>query len=161
MHPTRKKRLIIVVFILCGAAIAAGLALYALKQNINLYYTPSQVFAGQVPKGHEFRIGGIVKKGSVTHAKKGLEMSFMLTDTVHQVKVKYAGVLPDLFRVGQGIVAQGKLNSQGVLIADQVLAKHGADYMPPPAKQAIAEAKAAEYAREYKQEAKTIHKEKS
>jgi len=148
MHPTRKKRLIIVLFILCGAAIAAALALYALKQNINLYYTPSQVIAGKVPRGHVFRIGGIVEKGSVIRSQKGLGVSFLLTDTVHKIKVEYRGVLPDLFREGQGIVAQGKLNSDGVLAADQVLAKHGADYMPPPAKEAIAAAKAAESARE-------------
>ncbi len=142
MHPSRKKRLYIIIFILAGVSLATALALYALKQNINLYYTPSQVVAGKVPQGHTFRIGGIVEKGSVHHAKKGLEMSFRLTDTVHDIKVEYKGVLPDLFRVGQGIVAQGKLNTKGVLIADQILAKHGADYMPPPVKQAIKAAKA-------------------
>ena len=156
MHPARKKRLIIVIFILSGAAIAAALATYALKKNINLYYTPSQVVSGKVPKGHVFRIGGIVKKGSVHQAKQGLEMSFRLTDTVHDIKVEYKGVLPDLFRVGQGIVAQGKLNSQGVLMADQVLAKHGADYMPPPVKQAIAAAKA-----EYKKQHPSLKQKKS
>lgn len=137
MHPIRKKRLILIAFIFCGVSFAAALALYALNQNINLYYTPSQVANGKAPIGQIFRIGGIVEKGTVHQAKTGLEMSFEITDTAKHVKVEYSGVLPDLFREGQGIVVQGKLNSKGVLIADQVLAKHGAEYMPPPAAAAI------------------------
>lgn len=141
MHPKRQKRLILIVSILFVSALAIMLALYALRQNINLYYTPTQVSQHQVPKGHVFRIGGLVEEGSIHHAAKGLEMSFVLTDTVHNIKVEYDGVLPDLFSEGQGIVAQGKLGSHGVFIADQVLAKHGANYMPPAVKQALEQAK--------------------
>lgn len=137
MHPIRKKRLILIVFIFFAVSFAAALALYALNQNINLYYTPSQVATGKAPIGQIFRIGGIVEKGTVHQAKTGLEMSFEITDTAKHVKVEYRGVLPDLFREGQGIVVQGKLNAKGILIADQVLAKHGAEYMPPPAAAAI------------------------
>ena len=129
MNPIRKKRLTIVIIILCGVSIATALALYALRQNINLYYTPSQVNAGAAVTGQLFRMGGIVEKGTVHHGQ-GLEISFMLTDTYHAVKVEYNGILPDLFREGQGIVTQGKLNKDHVFVADQVLAKHGADYRP-------------------------------
>src|ERR1700733_2382062 len=100
MHPIRKKRLTIVLLIIFGVSIAAALALYALNQNIDLYFTPSQVVARKVPAGQIFRIGGIVQQGSVQHAKKGLAISFSITDTRHSVKVNYVGVLPDLFRVG-------------------------------------------------------------
>jgi len=137
MHPVRKKRLILILFILSGASIAAALALYALKQNINLYYTPSQVATGKAPVNRLFRMGGFVKKGSVRHDKKGLEIKFNLTDTAHDVEVDYTGVLPDLFREGQGIIVKGRLNQEGILIADQVLAKHGANYTPKPALDAI------------------------
>lgn len=137
MHPIRRKRLTLVIFIICGVSIAAALALYALNQNINLYYTPSQIAARTAPDNQILRIGGIVQKGSVNYANKGLEVSFLITDTAHSIKVDYTGVLPDLFREGQGIVVQGKLNSQHILIADQVLAKHGANYMPPPAAAAV------------------------
>lgn len=152
MHPVRKKRLTIIIFILFGVSMATALALYALNQNINLYYTPSQVVEGQAPQGQVFRIGGIVENGSVHHAKKNLEVSFVLTDTAKSVKIDYSGVLPDLFREGQGIVVQGKLNSHGVLIADQVLAKHGAEYMPPPAAAAIRAAQKEEAAAKQKTE---------
>lgn len=141
MHPIRKKRLIMVFIIVCGTAVATALALSALKQNINLYYTPSQVVAGLVPKQQIFRMGGIVEKGSVHHGK-GLAVSFVLSDTAHSVKVVYKGILPDLFREGQGIITQGKLNRQNIFIAAQVLAKHGADYMPKPVADAIKAAKA-------------------
>lgn len=131
MHSKRKQRLIMIVIILCGASMAVGLALYALSQNINLFYSPKQVAAGEAPEGVSFRLGGIVKQGSVHYATQGLLVNFILTDRVHDIPVQYAGILPDLFREGQGIVAQGKLESKGVFIAEQVLAKHSASYMPP------------------------------
>ncbi len=131
MHPVRRRRLKYILLIVLGAGIALSLALYALSQNINLYYTPSQVAAGEVPKHQLFRIGGIVKKGSIHYAAKGLTVSFVLTDHAHDVPVLYHGVLPDLFREGQGIVSQGRLDAQHQFVADQVLAKHGAKYMPP------------------------------
>ena len=140
MHPIRRQRLILVIFIIVGASLAVGLALYALNQNINLYYTPTQLSEGMVPKGRVFRIGGIVKPGTIKHAAQGLGMSFVLTDYVHNIPVYFNGVLPDLFGPGQGIVVQGKLTSNGKFEADQVLAKHGADYMPEAVKQSLKQA---------------------
>lgn len=137
MHPVRKKRLVLTIFILCGASIATALILYALKQNINLYYTPSQVATGKAPFNRLFRMGGFVKKGSVRHAKVGVEVNFGLTDTAHSVEVEYRGILPNLFREGQGIIVKGELNREGIFIADQLLAKHGANYTPKPALDAI------------------------
>lgn len=131
MHPHRKHRLIVLLVILSGLSVAAAFALYALRENINLYYTPTQIIQGHVPKGVIFRVGGIVKKNSVHHAKENLQVNFVITDmSQDKLKVIYNGVLPDLFKEGQGIVVQGKLNNQGAFIADQVLAKHGAEYKP-------------------------------
>ncbi len=141
MNRLRKTRLIIVSMVIMGVGTAIGLALFALRQNINLFYTPSQVYRGKVPHDHEFRLGGIVVPGTVQHAKQGVTVDFVLTDTAHKVKVFYNGILPDLFRQGQGIVAQGRLNSKGDFIADQVLAKHDKNYMPPEVASAIKEAK--------------------
>jgi cytochrome c-type biogenesis protein CcmE len=131
MHSKRKQRLTIMAIILCGASLAVGLALYALSQNINLFYSPKQIALGQAPKGVNFRIGGIVKQGSVHYANSGLLVNFILTDRVNDIPVQYAGILPDLFREGQGIVAEGRLGSEGLFVAEQVLAKHSASYMPP------------------------------
>jgi cytochrome c-type biogenesis protein CcmE len=141
MHPKRKQRLSYLVFIMLGVSIAIALALYALRQNINLYYTPSQIIKGQAPKNHSFRLGGLVEKGSIVHAKTGLEVGFIITDLVHNIKVSYNGILPDLFRDGQGVVVQGQLTSQGEFQASQVLAKHDEKYMPPIVKDALQQAK--------------------
>lgn len=131
MHPLRRRRLWWVLLILIAVSLAVCLALYALRQNINLFFTPSQVLAGQAPKNQEFRIGGLVVKGSVHHSHDGKSVNFALTDTSHAIIVDYSGLLPDLFREGQGIVAEGKLDKQGQFIASQVLAKHDENYMPP------------------------------
>ena len=141
MNRKRKLRLCGAVFVVLGIGISVGLVLYALRQNINLFYTPSQVTNGEVPTGRAFRIGGLVVNGSVQRNNTNLQVSFLLSDTVHQTKITYLGILPDLFREGQGIVAQGKLNNQGVFVADQVLAKHDENYMPPEVKQALEQAK--------------------
>jgi cytochrome c-type biogenesis protein CcmE len=130
MHPIRKRRLMLISFIVMGVSIAVVLALYALKQNINLYFTPSQIVSGAAPKDHEFRVGGMVRKGSVRHAANSLQVSFVLTDMKKDLAVQYNGILPDLFREGQGIVAQGRLQD-GVFTATEVLAKHDEKYMPP------------------------------
>ena len=137
MHAKRKRRLLLISFLLLGISVACALTLYALKQNINLYYTPSQVKAGDSPVDHLFRLGGLVKKGSIQRNQKNLDLRFSITDTINNITVDYNGVLPDLFKEGQGIVAEGKMNKQGVFKADQVLAKHGADYMPPIVKDAL------------------------
>lgn len=130
MRAKRKQRLIVLIAIMFSLSVAVALALYGLSQNINLFFSPTEIFQGKAPKQHAFRIGGMVKQGSVHYAKKDLNVSFMLTDFQHDVLVHYQGVLPDLFREGQGIVADGYLDAQGRFQATMVLAKHGANYMP-------------------------------
>ena len=129
MHPLRKQRLVVIVSILLCVGLATGLVLYALRANISLFYTPTQVQQGETQSQQLFRLGGLVKKGSVRHLK-GLTVQFVLTDLKQQVTVEYTGLLPDLFREGQGIVAQGYLSSQGVFLAQEVLAKHDESYRP-------------------------------
>lgn len=137
MNPVRKKRLMIVLAILAGAGIAVALALTALQQNINLFYTPTQIAAGEAPEGARIRAGGLVKEGSVQRSKDSLVVDFVVTDGVAEVTIRFQGILPDLFREGQGIVALGRLDASGVLLADEVLAKHDENYMPPEVTQAL------------------------
>ena len=139
-HPKRRKRLALIALMITGIGSAVALATIALKENINLFYGPTQILAGEAPKNHAFRIGGMVEVGSVKRNKDSLEIYFEVTDTVNKVPVSYTGILPDLFREGQGIVAQGKLREDGVFVADTVLAKHDENYMPPEAAQAINDA---------------------
>lgn len=131
MNPKRKKRLAIILLILAGTGLAVGLVLYALEQNINLFYTTTQIAQGEAPEATRIRVGGMVVDGSVERSTKNLQVSFLLTDYANQVKVVHTGILPDLFREGQGIIALGKLDSLGVFQADEVLAKHDENYMPP------------------------------
>lgn len=137
MNPRRKQRLTWVAILVIGVSIATGLMLYALSQNIDLFYTPSELVEGkgedkQKPEvGQRLRIGGMVVEGSVERNPKTLEVSFKITDTGPEVTVLYQGILPDLFREGQGIVAQGELIEPTVLQASEVLAKHDEEYMPP------------------------------
>ena len=131
MNPKRKKRLVIIVAILFGSAAVIGLVLYALQQNINLYYAPTQIAAGEAPVNQRIRIGGMVVENSVQRSQDSLHVKFTLTDYGQTVAVDYTGILPDLFREGQGIIAQGKLDANGVFQADEVLAKHDENYMPP------------------------------
>ena len=137
MNPVRKKRLLIVLAILAGVGIAVGLALSALQQNINLFYTPTQIAAGEAPQGTRIRAGGMVKKGSLERSADSLDVRFVVTDFAKEVTIHYRGILPDLFREGQGIVALGKLDGTGVLVADEVLAKHDEKYMPPEVSKAL------------------------
>ena len=137
MNPVRKKRLYIVLAILAGVGIAVALALSALQQNINLFYTPSQIANGEAPQNTRIRAGGLVENGSVQRSSDSLETDFVVTDGAKSVTIRYSGILPDLFREGQGIVAMGKLDGSGVLIADEVLAKHDENYMPPEVMQAL------------------------
>ncbi|MBA4287585.1 MAG: cytochrome c maturation protein CcmE [Pseudomonas sp.] len=137
MNPVRKKRLYAVMALVSGAGIAVALALSALQQNINLFYSPTQIAAGDAPEEVRIRAGGLVAVGSVKRSDKSLDTDFVVTDGVANVTIRYNGILPDLFREGQGIVAMGKLNDQGVLIADEVLAKHDENYMPPEVMQAL------------------------
>lgn len=130
MHPKRLQRLSLIVLIIVMLAGSVGLVLYALRQNISLFYSPTQVVANEVPNGSVFRMGGLVGKGSLYRKSGELIVSFAVTDNNKAVTVRYKGLLPDLFREGQGIVAQGRLNAKGEFIADQVLAKHDENYMP-------------------------------
>ncbi|HEV8077995.1 MAG TPA: cytochrome c maturation protein CcmE [Marinobacter sp.] len=140
MHPIRKKRLTIVLFLLTGLAVAVGLTTYALRQNINLFYDPTQIAAGEAPADVRIRAGGMVEEGSVLRDTESLKVTFEVTDFTESVTVEYVGILPDLFAEGQGIVAMGRLNSKGIFVADQVLAKHDENYMPPEVADALAKA---------------------
>jgi cytochrome c-type biogenesis protein CcmE len=137
VNPLRKKRLFIVLAIIAGVGIAVALALSALQQNINLFYTPTQIANGDAPQDTRIRAGGLVEEGSVTRSSDSLETDFVVTDGAKRVTIRYSGILPDLFREGQGIVAMGKLDASNVLIADEVLAKHDENYMPPEVMQAL------------------------
>jgi cytochrome c-type biogenesis protein CcmE len=137
MTPKQRNRLALVVLVVVGVGAAVTLALVALKENINLFYTPTQVAAGEAPRNHAFRVGGIVAPGSVRRAEQGLKVTFDLTDGARTVPVAYEGILPDLFREGQGIIAQGRLDAGGNIVAEQVLAKHDENYMPPEVADAL------------------------
>jgi len=127
----RRKRLYVVMGILGGVAASVSLAVMASRQNIMFYYDPTQVATGHAPADKRFRIGGMVVKGSVQRKPGDLKVRFVLTDFAHEVPVEYSGVLPDLFREGQGIIAHGTLRPDGAFVADEVLAKHDEKYMPP------------------------------
>lgn len=135
MNPRRQKRLMAVSAVVLVVAGAVGLMLYALNENIDLFYTPSEIVEGkqgQLPKvGQRLRIGGMVVPGTVARDQKSLAVSFDLIDTGPVVTVSYKGILPDLFREGQGIVATGVLTEANYIVADEVLAKHDEEYMPP------------------------------
>lgn len=131
MRAARKKRLYLIALMVIGVGIAVALALNAFNQNLMFFYSPSEVIAGDAPKGHPFRLGGLVTDGSVKRQQDGLTVNFGVTDTAKNVTVQYTGILPDLFREGQGIVAHGRLRDDGVFVADEVLAKHDENYMPP------------------------------
>ena len=141
MTPLRKQRFILVGLLVLGVSVALGLALLALRENINLFFSPTQVKAGEAPQQATFRLGGMVVEGSVRRPDADLSVEFVLTDTVEQVTVTYKGILPDLFREGQGIVTQGMLNNNGIFEAKQVLAKHDENYMPPEVADALKKAK--------------------
>jgi len=127
----RRKRLYVVLAILGGVAASVALAVVATRDNVSFYYDPTKVASGQAPLHKRFRVGGMVVKGSVARKPGDLEVHFVLTDFAHEVPVSYTGVLPDLFREGQGIIALGTLSPNGTFVADEVLAKHDEKYMPP------------------------------
>jgi cytochrome c-type biogenesis protein CcmE len=131
MTPARKRRLFLVLGILVGVGIAGALALTAFQKNVMFFFDPSQVAAGEVKQGQRFRLGGMVSKGSIERVPGTMEVRFTVTDFKHELPVTYTGILPDLFREGQGVVAHGHLNEAGVFVADEVLAKHDEKYMPP------------------------------
>ncbi len=142
MTPRRKKRLLLVLLMIFGVSSATALALKAFDQNMMFFYSPTEINAGKAPENRDFRIGGLVVQGSVVRSEKSLMVKFDLTDTKEVITVQYAGILPDLFREGQGIIARGQLND-GVINAVEVLAKHDENYMPPEIADAVATAKEA------------------
>lgn len=142
----RHKRIGFVLAGLAALGIAAVLVLNAFQQNLVFFFSPSQVAAKEAPTSRTFRVGGLVKEGTVKRDTDGLTVSFVVTDTAESIPVVYKGILPDLFKEGKGCVAQGKLGSDGVFYADEVLAKHDENYMPPEAGQAIDKAKHAQEA---------------
>ena len=131
----RHKRLAVIVGGLAALGVAAALVLSAFEQNLVFFFTPSQIAAQEAPQGKTFRIGGMVETGSVQ--RDGVEVRFLVTDTAKAVPVVYRGALPDLFREGKGVVAQGQLGADGVFRAREVLAKHDENYMPPEAADAV------------------------
>ena len=133
----RQKRLVAVVAIIAGVGIATAFALQAFNKNLLYYYSPTQISAGEAPSSRSFRVGGLVENGSVKRAPGSLEVHFTLTDYNKEIGVSYTGVLPDLFREGQGIIARGKLGDGGQFVAEEVLAKHDENYMPPEVKQSL------------------------
>lgn len=137
----RQKRLAFIVGGVASLGIATALVLNAFQSNLVFFFTPSQIAAGEAPKDRTFRIGGMVKTGSVQ--RRDLTVNFVVTDTVRETPVTYTGILPDLFREAKGVVAQGRLNAEGLFVANEVLAKHDENYMPPEAQHAVDQAQKA------------------
>ncbi len=131
MKPLRRQRLILILLMIAGVATAATFALKAFNENLMYFFSTTEVADGKAPDNAKFRLGGMVVNGSIERPDNGLMVRFILTDYNKKVTVEYTGILPDLFREGQGIVANGRLNNNGVFIAEEVLAKHDENYMPP------------------------------
>ncbi len=131
MHPLRKQRLYVVLSILFGTAMAAFLVFKGLSENINLFYSPSDLKKEKISIDNQIRVGGMVKKDSINKESNSLRISFVITDFEEDLLITYEGILPDLFSEEAGIVAKGKMNEQGIFIANEVLAKHDENYMPP------------------------------
>jgi cytochrome c-type biogenesis protein CcmE len=140
----RTKRLAFVAVGVAALGIAAALVLSAFQQNLIFFFTPTQVVAKEAPQGRIFRIGGLVEPGSVKRGSDGVTVQFVVTDTAQSLPVVYKGMLPDLFREGKGVVTQGTLSTEGVFVANEVLAKHDENYMPPEAAEALKKAKGAQ-----------------
>jgi cytochrome c-type biogenesis protein CcmE len=133
----RSRRKMLVAMVIFGVSIATVLALTAFDENLLYFYSPTQIHAGEAPQNRSFRVGGLVVDGSVRREKDSLAVQFDLTDNAAVVPVTYTGILPDLFREGQGIVAMGRLDASGLFVADEVLAKHDENYMPPEVADAL------------------------
>ncbi|MDL2059551.1 cytochrome c maturation protein CcmE [Mesosutterella sp. AGMB02718] len=140
---SRRKILILGGLALAACVVAGGLIYSAMSENVVFFYSPSQVAAGEAPKGRAFRVGGMVKTGTVKISPDGMTTTFVVTDDSHDVACSYKGSLPDLFAENTGVVAQGKLGESGVFVASEVLAKHDENYMPPEAAKAMEDAKKA------------------
>lgn len=140
MTPTRKRRLVTVLLILGVLAVAAVVAAWSLQQNLLYFQSPSQVAEQTMPAGRDFRLGGLVKAGSVARNSDSLSVRFLVTDGKAEIPVEFEGILPDLFREGKGVIAIGALDEAGMFHAHDVLAKHDENYMPPEVAEALAEA---------------------
>jgi cytochrome c-type biogenesis protein CcmE len=140
----RHKRFAIIAAGVAAIAVAAALVLNAFQSNLVFFFSPSQIAAGEAPKDRAFRVGGMVESGSLRREADGLTVQFVVTDTAQSVPVVYTGILPDLFREGKGVVAEGRLGADGVFRAEQVLAKHDENYMPPEAAHAVEQAQKAQ-----------------
>jgi cytochrome c-type biogenesis protein CcmE len=135
--PTRKRRLIAVLLIVAGVGAASTIAFYSLQENLLYFQSPSELALQPIPAGRQFRLGGLVKPGTVAREGDGLATRFIVTDGPEEVVVEYVGILPDLFREGQGVIARGSLDSAGMFAATEVLAKHDENYMPPEVADAL------------------------
>ena len=140
----RSKRLVAIACGLAALGVATVLVLNAFNSNLVFFFSPTQVAANEAPQGRSFRIGGLVEQGSIQRETKGLTTRFVVTDLAKTIPVTYTGLLPDLFKEGKGVVAQGKLGSDGIFKAEQVLAKHDENYMPPDAAHAVEQAQKAQ-----------------
>jgi cytochrome c-type biogenesis protein CcmE len=140
----RHKRFALISAGLALLVVAVGLILNAINSNLEFFFTPTQVMAGEAPQGRNFRIGGLVEKGTVQREADGVTVRFVVTDTMKSMPVAFKGILPDLFKEGKGVVAQGKLDSGGIFHANEVLAKHDENYMPPEAADAVERAQKAQ-----------------
>lgn len=140
MHPERRKRLILVVFIVCVSTMAIGLAAFALRDNINLFYAPTAIASGEAPRDMRIRAGGMVVPGSVVRDPQSLAVTFRITDGEGEVEVEYTGILPDLFAENEAAVVTGMVNQQGRFMATEVLAKHDETYMPVEVEEAMQQA---------------------
>jgi cytochrome c-type biogenesis protein CcmE len=137
----RTKRALAIIVALVALGVASTLVLNAFQSNLVFFFSPSQVAANEAPRERSFRIGGLVEQGSIQREAQGLTVRFVVTDLAHRVPVTYTGLLPDLFKEGKGVVAQGRIGPDGVFRAEQVLAKHDENYMPPEAAEALKNAK--------------------
>lgn len=142
MTPTRKKRLLIIAVVFMGVATAAAIFLTAFKDNVMFFKSPTEVAQKTYPEQRNFRLGGMVKDGSMKRIADSLKVEFVVTDFAHDVTVQYEGILPDLFREGQGVVTIGQMQTPDLFVAEEVLAKHDENYMPPEAADAIKAGKA-------------------
>ncbi|MES2932748.1 MAG: cytochrome c maturation protein CcmE [Pseudomonadota bacterium] len=134
---TRHKRMVLVLAGLAVLSVGAWLVLSAFQKNLVFFFTPTQIISGEAPHNRSFRVGGMVENGSLQRQADGLTVSFIVTDLAQRVRVTYRGLLPDLFKEGKGVVAQGKLNADNLFVAEEVLAKHDENYMPPEAAYAL------------------------
>ena len=143
MTPRRRQRLLLVGFVVAGVAVSAALALRAFQENLEYFFSPTQIAAGEAPTERAFRVGGMVVEESLQGEPGSMTVTFDVTDYLNTVRVSYTGVRPDLFGEGQGVVARGSLNSDGTFVAEEVLAKHDENYMPPEVADALARAEEA------------------